>query len=96
MRKRTGAFVESIRERRQQVAADFSALDLSKIKYWQVMDPAPEFMQMIDDPILVAGILKAQVELKQESMRSQMKAFDNYYASVNKMLDKVIQKGPSK
>lgn len=78
------------------MAADFSALDLSKIKYWQVMDPAPEFMQMIDDPILVAGILKAQVEFKRESMRSQMKAMDSYYDSVGKMLDKVIQRGPSK
>ena len=78
------------------MAADFSALDLSKIKYWQVMDPAPEFMHMIDDPILVAGILKAQVEFRQESMRSQMKAMDSYYDTVGKMLDKVIQKGPSK
>ena len=78
------------------MAADFSALDLSKIKYWQVMDPAPEYMQMIDDPILVAGILKAQVEFRQESMRSQMKAMDSYCDSVGKMLDKVIEKGPSK
>ena len=78
------------------MAAEFSALDLSKIKYWQVMDPAPEFMHMIDDPILVAGILKAQVEFRKESMRSQMKAMDTYYESVGKMLDKVIEKGHAK
>jgi hypothetical protein len=96
MRKRTGVFVESVRERRQKMAADFGPIDLSRIRHWQVMDPAPEFMHMIDDPILVAGILKAQVEFRQESMRSQMKAFDNYYASVSKMLDKVIEKGHAK
>jgi hypothetical protein len=78
------------------MAADFGSIDLSKIRYWQVMDPAPEFMQLIDDPILVAGILRAQVEFRRESMRAQTKAMDNYYESVSKMLDKVIEKGPSK
>jgi hypothetical protein len=78
------------------MAADFGSIDLSKIRYWQVMDPAPEFMQLIDDPILVAGVLRAQVEFRRESMRAQTKAMDNYYESVSKMLDKVIEKGPSK
>ena len=78
------------------MAADFTAFDWSKIKHWQVMDPAPEFIQMIDDPVFAAGIMKAQVEFRRESMRSQMKAMEGYYDSVGKMLDKVIQKGPSK
>jgi hypothetical protein len=78
------------------MAADFCGPDIGKIRYWQVMDPAPEFMQMIDDPRLVAGILKAQVEFRRESMRAQTKAMDTYYESVGKMLDKVIERGPSK
>ena len=78
------------------MAADFGRIDPVRLQHWTVMDPAPEFIQLIDDPTLAAGILKAQVEFKRESMRAQMKAMDNYYENVGKMLDKVIEKGPSK
>jgi hypothetical protein len=75
---------------------DFSMVDLSRIRHWQVMDPAPEFLQMFDDQVLVARILKAQIEFKQDSIKSQMKAMDSYYGNVSKILDKVIKKGPAK
>ena len=39
---------------------DINRIDISKLKYWQVMDPAPEFLEMFKDPILVAKVFMAQ------------------------------------
>jgi hypothetical protein len=76
--------------------ADLNRIDLSKLKHWQVMDPAPEIIQLIDDPILVADILKAQIEFKRHALKSEMQALDNYYEKVGKMLNKVTKKGMGK
>jgi hypothetical protein len=78
------------------MAEELSMADMANIKHWQVMDPGPEIIQLLDDRILVAKIIKAQVEYKQEYTESYMKAMTNYYSKVIGMLDAVVEKAPGK
>ena len=73
---------------------DINKIDISKLKYWQVMDPAPEFLQVFDDPILVAKVFKAQAEFKRASIKTEMQNVANYYDSVVEIFDDFI--GPKK
>ncbi len=73
------------------MGVDFSMIDLSKLKHWQVMDPAPEFIQLLNDPVLIAQVIKVQADYKEQSIKLQTKALVEYYANVKRILDNFIE-----
>ena len=54
------------------------------------MDPAPEFLEMFKDPILVAKVFMAQAEYKKASIETEMQNVANYYTSVVEIFNDFI------
>jgi hypothetical protein len=70
-------------------------MDLGQIRHWQVIDPAPDFLKVLD-PVIVAQIYKAQIKVKQDFMKVELKIMNEYYGKVGRILDSVARKRPAK